>query len=125
MEASDLEQEIGRQTPSPLPPLPSEVLSKEQWGILSAIADTVIPSFTPLEGNRLLKHPLRIEVYKASCEYLENLATAPDRPSVVARYLGENATDQAEFKNNVTRLLSWNLHDQARQDLLFILSTLK
>ncbi|KAK0784301.1 hypothetical protein LTR75_013866 [Friedmanniomyces endolithicus] len=114
-----------RQAPSPLPPSPSsDVLTAEHWGILSAIADTVVPSYAPLAGNRLLQHPLRGEVYQASCKRLEHGIGLPDANVLATSYLAEGAFAQEEFKDGLTRLINLQLHEEARKQLIFILDAL-
>ncbi|KAK1819384.1 hypothetical protein LTR12_006210 [Friedmanniomyces endolithicus] len=114
-----------RQAPSPLPPSPrSDVLTAEHWGILSAIADTVVPSFAPLAGNRLLQHPLRGEVYQASRKRLEHGIGLPDANVLATSYLAESAFAQKEFKDGLTRLINLQLHEEARKQLIFILDAL-
>ncbi|KAK3627006.1 hypothetical protein LTR56_019437 [Elasticomyces elasticus] len=114
-----------RQAPSPLAPGPEvDVLTPEHWAILSAIADTIIPSFTPLAGNRLLQHPLRREVFEGSCERLEQGVNHEDAHVLTTHYLAESASSQKEFKEGLTRLVNVQLHDAARKQLVFILNTL-
>lgn len=114
-----------RQTPSPLAPVPGEdILTAEQWGILSAIADTVVPSITAQEGNRLLQHPLRRELYDASCKRLERTPSLESNPELVQRYLAENATAQPRFKDGISRLLNLHLPSDAQKQLLFVLNAL-
>ncbi|KAK0280427.1 hypothetical protein LTR91_007088 [Friedmanniomyces endolithicus] len=114
-----------RQAPSPLPPGPSsDVLTAEHWGILSAIADTVIPSFAQFAGNRLLQHPLRGEIYRASCKRLEHGIGLPDGNVLATSYLAESAFTQKEFKDGLTRLINVQLHEEARKQLIFILNAL-
>ena len=124
--AETLHEEQIRQKPSPLPPLPqADVLTPEQWSILTAIADTVVPSLTPLEGNRLLQHPLRSDIYAASRKRLEQLAQLREDDGLVASYLGESATSQLEFRHSISRLVNSYLHEEARKGLLLILNALK
>lgn len=118
----ELPKERIRQTPSPLPPLPQQdALSAEQWGILLAIADTVIPSFTLLEGNRLLQHPLGRDVFEGSCQRLQQCADG----ALPGKYLAEHATAPVEFKDNFSRIINVHLHDDAQKQLGFILNALK
>lgn len=112
--------------PIPLPPPPpTDPLSAEQWGILAAIADTVVPSYTASKGNRLLQHPLRTEVYGAARSRIQQLAGAQDDEGLVAAYLGESATAQPEFRYAVSRLLAYGMDETARKQLLSVLSLLK
>lgn len=115
-------------SPAPIslpPPPPTDPLSAEQWGILSAIADTVVPSYTASKGNRLLQHPLRTETYEAAKDRIQQLAGAQDRDSLVTSYLGESAAAQPEFRNGVSRLLAYGMDETARKQLLSVLSLLK
>lgn len=119
-------EQLVKQTPSPLPPLPGqEVLSSEQWGILAAIADTIVPSFTSCQGNRLLQHPLRREIYDAATQRIEKLSGIDASDDWISRYLCESATAQPEFKNNVSRLLGFYMDETARNGLIKILNLLK
>lgn len=115
-----------RQTPSPLPPLPAtDALTAQHWGILCAIADTVVPSLTPLEGNRLLQYPLSRRRHDASRRLLEqSLRLPPDHPAVPA-FLAENATAAPDFKAGLARILNVYLNDQVKRELLLVLSALK
>lgn len=114
-------------TATPLPPPPSQSpLSDEQWSILSAIADTVTPSFSPSASNRLLQHPLRGEVFDATAKRIRDLATADAAASdVVPAYLAESATAQPEFKEHISRMLAFYMSETATKPLLFILNALK
>lgn len=121
--AGDLVEETIRQTPSPLPPLPAtDPISAEQWGIFSAIADTVVPSFTSSQGNRLLQHPLRSEVYEAVAKRLKQLDV---EDGIVNRYLEENASAQSAFKQSIVRMLGFHLPEKSKNDLLTVLNVLK
>ena len=115
-----------RQTPSPLPAPPGhDILTANQWGVLNAIADTVVPSLTLLEGNRLLKHPLRKEIYEASCRRLEQQCISLDHHNLAVDYLQELATTQSEFQDGIRRLVNVHLPEDARKQLSFILTTLR
>ena len=120
------QRETPKETPSPLPPLPGkDVLTGEQWSILAAIADTVVPSFTSSTGNRLLQHPLRSEIYEAATRRIEESNGLDAGDGLVAEYLGESATAQPGFKENVSRLLGFYMDDTARNGLIIILKALK
>ncbi|KAK4545359.1 hypothetical protein LTR36_003539 [Oleoguttula mirabilis] len=122
---AELHAEQIRQTPSPLAPLPEhDILTAEQWGILSAIADTVVPSITSQEGNRLLQHPLRRDVYDASCKRLKRSVGLERAHDLAQRYLAESATAQPEFRNGVCRLINLYLPNDAQKQLLFVLDAL-
>jgi hypothetical protein len=107
----------------PLPPPPNHVLTAEQWGIFAAIADTVVPSFTPARGNRLLQHPLRADVYATVKDSVQRIAGAPS--DLIDAYLSENATAQSEFRNSLLRMVGYQMDDTAKKGFLFILNALK
>lgn len=111
----------------PLPPPPHHVLTAEQWGIFAAIADTVIPSFTPARGNRLLQHPLRADLYAGARNRILRIASAGAQPEngLVDDFLNENATAQSEFRHSLLRMVGYQMDDTAKKGFLFILSSLK
>jgi hypothetical protein len=108
----------------PLPPPPNHILTAEQWGIFAAIADTVIPSFTPARGNRLLQHPLRADVYASVKDGVQQIAGAPS-DDLIDAYLSENASAQSEFRNSLLRMVGYQMDDTAKNGFLFILNALK
>lgn len=111
---------------SPLPPLPTkDPLTAEQWGILSAIADTIIPPLTACQGNRLLQHPLRFEIYEQTTKRIQRLAGVESSDGLVASYLGESATANPAFKDSISRLLSQYMDGRTRDGLIFVLNALK
>lgn len=109
----------------PLAPPPDHVLTAEQWGIFAAIADTVIPSFTPAKGNRLLQHPLRADTYATVKDHVQQLAGAPLDGGLIDAYLSENATAQSEFRNSLLRMVGYQMDEPAKKGFLFILNALK
>jgi hypothetical protein len=119
------EQLHGADPPAiPLPPPPNHILTAEQWGIFAAIADTVVPSFTPARGNRLLQHPLRADVYATVKDGVQQIAGAPS-DDLIDAYLSENASAQSEFRNSVLRMVGYQMDDAAKNGFLFILNALK
>jgi hypothetical protein len=115
-----------RPSPSPSPPLPdSNVLGAEQWGMLAAIADAVVPSFTPSKGNRLLQHPLQSDVYEAAARRIAQLSGAANHQDLISEYLSEGVTAQPEFRQCVYRLVGFFMDSTARNGLMFVLNTLK
>lgn len=111
----------------PLPPPPEkDPLTAEQWGILSAIADTIIPSFTTSAGgNRLLQHPLRGEVYGQAEGRLRTLVGAGVDEGLVTGYLSESATSQPEFRASISRLIGYGMDHTTRKKLTGVLNILK
>ena len=108
----------------PLPPPPNHVLTAEQWGIFAAIADTVVPSFTPARGNRLLQHPLRADEYATVKDSVQRIAGGPS-DDLIDAYLSENATAQSEFRNSLLRMVGYQMDATAKKGFLFILNALK
>ena len=121
--------QIDRSTPPapiPLPPPPpTDPLSAEQWGILAAIADTVVPSYTASKGNRILQRPLRTEEYEAAKSRIQQLAGAQADEGLVMAYLSESATAQPAFRYGVSRVLAYGMDGTARKQLLSVLNLLK
>ncbi|KAI5368221.1 putative glucose-methanol-choline oxidoreductase, long-chain-alcohol oxidase [Septoria linicola] len=111
---------------TPLPPAPKEdPLNPQQWSILSAIAETVVPSLTRAsDGNRLLQHPLRDEVYNTAVKRISTLARLNDADETAVAYLSESAAGQPLFKEMVARMVAFNMSDTAKNGLLFILTAL-
>jgi hypothetical protein len=124
-EQQNEEQLHGADPPAiPLPPPPNHILTAEQWGIFAAIADTVVPSFTPARGNRLLQHPLRADVYASVKDGVQQIAGAPS-DDLIDAYLSEIASAQSEFRNSVLRMVGYQMDDAAKNGFLFILNALK
>lgn len=116
----------GPRKPSPLPPPPeTDLLSAEQWDILAAISATVVPSFSPYSGNRLLQHPLRRDVFEGAKKRIASISGRDANDELVAEYLSESAIDLPAFRANVSRLLSDYMDETSRNGLLFILNALK
>jgi hypothetical protein len=115
--------------PIPLPPNPeTDPLTAAQWGILAAIADTVVPSFTVSKGNRLLQHPLRNHVYEAAQNRIAHIAGTPVASSgedLISAFLAESASAQPAFKHAMSRLVGYQMDDTARSGLLMVLNVLK
>lgn len=121
-------------TDTPLPPLPDQdPLSREQWSILTAIAEGVVPPLVrhhASKTNRLLAHPLRSEVYDATVSRIKHIsntqnAAADDDDANIDAYLAEGAASSPQFKQLISRLVACHMSDTARSGLLFILSALK
>ncbi|GIZ46589.1 hypothetical protein CKM354_000970900 [Cercospora kikuchii] len=112
---------------TPLPPAPKEdPLNPEQWRILSAVADTVVPALARGQkgADRLLQHPLREEIYDAAGKRIRALAKFNDGDETAERYLSESAAAHPLFKDMITRMVACNMSDTAKNGLLFILTAL-
>lgn len=118
-------------TAAALPPPPEDPFTPAQLGILSAIADAIVPPLISRskshKGNtRLLQHPLRNDVYDDAARRISDLARLDaSNQDLATAYLGESATAQPEFKDSVQRLIGFYMPDHTRKQLLFILSALK
>jgi hypothetical protein len=108
-----------------LPSPPEHVLTAEQWGIFAAIADTIIPSFTPAKGNRLLQHPLRADLYATAKDNVQQIAGVSSDDGLIDAYMGESATAQPEFRHALLRMVGYQMDAAARKGFLFILGALK
>lgn len=115
------------QTPTLLPPPPDSTLTPAQWGIFSAIANTVVPSISHVGGNRLLQLPVRPHVYESSINRVRDLAGdgAGDDSSVAAAYLAESAAAEPQFQQCIFRYIAESMPEETRKGLLFILNALK
>lgn len=112
--------------PAPLPPGPAtEPFTRAQLGILTAIADAVVPSLTPSAGNRLLQHPLRTEVYNGALQRVQDLLDDNAPNELADAYLRESATSSPEFKELLCRFVAFYVNDGARGQLTTVLSALK
>ena len=112
---------------SPLPPPPASAtsaLTSDHWNILLAVADTVVPSLTPENGNRLLQHPLRRDVYELSCKRLSR-DLGDGQHDVVATYLAEKASAQAQFFEGIRNVVDLYMPEDARSSLVGILNALR
>nr|POE85207.1 hypothetical protein CFP56_67365 [Quercus suber] len=123
--ALPMEEVVIRQKPSPLPALSPEQdhITSEQWVLLLALADAIVPSITPGHGNKYLQQPLRRDVYEAGLARLSQVA-GPDS-GVVANYLDERATGDPQFRASMSRTLNLYLPTQPRWELTMTLNALK
>lgn len=112
---------------TPLPPPPKQdPLNPEQWSILSAITEAVVPALTRSSNgdNHLLHHPLRSDVYDNAVKRIQTLAKLDADETAVA-YLSESVADHPMFKESIARMVAFSMSEEARNGLLFILNALK
>ncbi|KXT07178.1 hypothetical protein AC578_2418 [Pseudocercospora eumusae] len=116
-------------TDTPLPPLPDQdPLNAQQWNILIAIADAVVPPLAPTDAsntNPLLALPLPSDLYhsaRTSIQRFSNTQHADD--ATVTAYLAERATSSPQFRELISRMVALHMSETARNGLLFILSAL-
>lgn len=112
---------------TPLPPPPKQdPLSPEQWSILAAITDAVVPALTRTSNaaDQLLQHPLRGDVYDTAVKRIQTLAKHDADETAVA-YLSESAANHPMFRESIARMVAFNMSEEARNGLLFILTALK
>lgn len=113
------------QIPSPVPPPSADPFSNAQWSILAAIADTVVPSFTPFKSDALIQHPLRRDIYDSTFQLVTKMASLEGEKDIVTTYLDERPSTQPEFKEHLNRLLADYLDPSNKNQLLLILSALR
>jgi hypothetical protein len=111
---------------SPLPPPPEgDALTEDQWKTLYAIGDTVIASITDSASDE--NHQLAVPVadYDAALQELKSGTSAADSTSATKIYLQESASDLADARDTVHRLLIDYTRKDSRDGLLVLLSALK
>ena len=82
--------------------------------------DAVVPSLTALDGNRLLQHPLRREVFEAASSRLEYQIGLEGGRDLAQRYLAEAPTAHDRFKDAFSRLINFYIPEDARKGIIFI-----
>jgi len=123
---TSLQSSLGRK-PSPLPPLsPQDPLSKDQWKILYAFADTIVPSVKPA---RLARQNVDLGLsdadYGMTVTKLTSYASASDNPALLDQYLSEKPSENIMFRENIYRLLSCYIPKDLFDQLTLGLTLLK
>jgi hypothetical protein len=113
---------------TPLPDGPSELpFSELQWATLLAIMDTVIPSIrrqttTSTQINQLTISDVE---YNQTVQQLKKTLVNSPTSEALDEYLDEKPSDNPRFQALLQRTLSTFAHDDAKQGLSFVLTTLK
>ena len=112
---------------TPLPAGPTgEHFSKAQWDIMLALMDTVVPRVVlaaAAEKGRL-DYVISDEEYEDIRKRLGVCVSPPDTATLDA-YLAERPSESKEFQDMLMRQLVFYVKDDKRQELKFVLSTLR
>lgn len=115
---------------SPLPPPPEEdVFTPDQWAVLLAIADTIIPSISDhgsADPSSQLSVP-RSDLDAARTHLKRSLDEPQSEQSdrLINSYLEENASSVPQFKDSLKSLFSRHIHHEGRKGLGMVLTALK
>jgi hypothetical protein len=113
---------------TPLPDGPSELpFSGLQWTTLLAIMDTVIPSIRreTTTSNQINQLTISDVEYNHTVHQLKKALVDPPTSEALDEYLDEKPSDNPRFQALLQRTLSTFAHDDAKQGLSFVLTTLK
>ena len=109
-----------------LPPIKDDqVLSDAQWATLMAIADTIIPSLQVSSEASLQHLNVPSSEYNASTEIIKKNIPRGQRADLAKFYLNERPSSIPEFKDQLSRLLSNYLRDDAKKGVKTILYALE
>lgn len=109
----------------PLAPVLKDELNTDQWAVLAAIFDTVIPSFVPGKGNYLIQHPLSEDDYNNVRQRIAKTSSLEPQSDLLTLFMNESATSSAECKESVNRLLGDQMDKAAAAGFRGILSILR
>jgi len=113
---------------TPLPDGPSELpFSGLQWTTLLAIMDTVIPSIRreTTTSNQINQLTISDVEYNQTVQQLKKTLVNAPTSEALDEYLDEKPSDNPRFQALLQRTLSTFAHDDAKQGLSFVLTTLK
>jgi hypothetical protein len=113
---------------TPLPDGPSELpFSGLQWTTLLAIMDTVIPSIRreTTTSSQLNQLTISEVEYNHTVHQLKKTLVDPPTSEALDEYLDEKPSDNPRFQALLQRTLSTFAHDDAKQGLSLVLTTLK
>ncbi|KAI9839696.1 MAG: hypothetical protein M1838_004308, partial [Thelocarpon superellum] len=110
------------ETALPDPP-DHEVFTPDQWKMVLAMADTIVPeirpSHTPHLGPQLF---LTQSEYAAAVQDIKNSVANPPDDAVIEQYLAENATSNARFRRELQRIFAAHVRDDVRSGVGLIIS---
>jgi hypothetical protein len=113
---------------TPLPPLPSEdPLTSQQWKILLAIADAVIPAIKPMSTAKT-----RTEIAATDTDYSTAISKLraltpendPDAVTAVKDYLDDYASQDPAFRAELQRVFAMYMPQNQRKELCMVLNVL-
>jgi hypothetical protein len=113
---------------SPLPDLPpGDPFTEEQWKILMAIMDTIIPSIRreATTDNKIDQLTVSDEQYNTAVDRLKSTVVNPPSSESLDEYLDERPSANPRFQSLLKRYLGHYAPEDAKKGLSFILSTLK
>lgn len=113
---------------TPLPDEPSDLpFSELQWKTLLAIMDTVIPSIRreTTTSNQINQLTISDVEYNQTVQQLKKTLVNAPTSEALDEYLDEKSSDNPRFQALLQRTLSTFAHDDAKQGLSFVLTTLK
>lgn len=111
----------------PLPPIAStQYFSEDQWKILFALADAIIPSIrTPATSKSPSDKVVTTSEWDAAVSRLTAIIPGPDAANLATQYLEEDASSNPAFRAGVERIFGEYVHDEGRSGFSLILSVLK
>ncbi|KAJ5708692.1 hypothetical protein N7488_008493 [Penicillium malachiteum] len=108
----------------PLPPVPdSSFWSEDQWKILFAIADAIVPSVktAPQSPNSKV---ISAAEYDAVHSQLSSIIPGPDSKDLATKFLEEEASTNPVFRAVVQRIIGVGVHEEGKNGLGLILNAL-
>jgi hypothetical protein len=113
---------------SPLPDLPpGDPFSEEQWKILMAIMDTVVPSVhrETAATDKISHLSVPDVLYKTAADNIKNSVVNAPSSEDFDDFLSQRPSQNPDFRPLTTRYLDQYAPDDAKKGLGFVLSTLK
>ena len=113
---------------NPLPDLPpGDPFTGEQWKILMAIMDTIIPSIRreTTASNTVDELTVSDVQYNTAVDHLKNIVVNAPTGGPLDEYLDERPSANPNFQSLLKRYLGHYAPDDAKKGLSFVLSTLK
>lgn len=107
-------------------PTGDDALTPEQWKILRAIAETVLPSISRAgASNAEAQLSLDESEYDALVDEIKRSVENPPSESIIVDYLREGATSYDAFQRELQRTLSVHVSEESRKGIAFILNSMK
>ncbi|KAI9689278.1 MAG: hypothetical protein M1820_010162 [Bogoriella megaspora] len=119
-------EEVIRQTPAPLPPLPKDdPLTSDQWQTLLALADAMISSIKPASTAKALTDQILPDTqYSETVNVIRSSISEKVDDDLLKQYLVECPSSISAFKSNVHRLMAEYIPVDSRTQMLYVLSAL-
>jgi hypothetical protein len=113
---------------NPLPDQPpGDPFTEDQWKILMAIMDTIIPSIRreTTTSNKIAQLTVSDVQYNTAVDHLKNTVVNPPTNESLDEYLDERPSANPRFQPLLKRYLGQYAPEDAKKGLSFVLSTLK